>query len=88
LQPIRAIGVKVLVDVSTQIPKRPVWATVGPLIFALLYDASPVDLIPDLFPILGWLDDGVVTVLMLAFAVASWRKWAKSRKALARNRLT
>ena len=75
-----------LVDQSTQIPKKPVWATVGPLILALLYDASPVDLIPDIIPILGWLDDGVVTVLMLAFAVAAWRKWSKSRKVLARNK--
>lgn len=74
-------------DVSTQIPKKPVWATIGPLIFALLYDASPIDLIPDLVPLLGWLDDGIVTVLMLMFAVASWRKWTKSRRVLARNRL-
>ena len=52
---------------------------------ALLYDASPIDLIPDIIPILGWLDDGLVTILMLAFTVASVRKWAKSRKAYAKS---
>jgi uncharacterized membrane protein YkvA (DUF1232 family) len=37
-------------------------------IAAILYVVSPVDLIPDLIPLLGWLDDGVVALLLLKFA--------------------
>ncbi len=38
-------------------------------ILALLYVVSPVDLIPDVIPILGWLDDSVVAVLLLKLAM-------------------
>lgn len=37
-------------------------------IAAVLYVASPVDLVPDLIPILGWLDDGVMALLLLQLA--------------------
>lgn len=36
-----------------------------PAVMALLYGASPIDLIPDLIPLLGWSDD--VTVFVVAF---------------------
>jgi uncharacterized membrane protein YkvA (DUF1232 family) len=35
---------------------------------AVLYVLSPVDLLPDLMPILGWLDDGVVALILLKLA--------------------
>ena len=37
-------------------------------ILGLVYLVSPIDLIPDFVPILGWLDDGVVLAALLAFA--------------------
>lgn len=37
-------------------------------IAGLLYLASPVDFVPDLIPILGWLDDGVIVTLLLSLA--------------------
>jgi uncharacterized membrane protein YkvA (DUF1232 family) len=36
-------------------------------VLALLYVISPVDLVPDVLPILGWLDDGVV-----AYGLFQW----------------
>ena len=37
-------------------------------IVALLYVISPLDLIPDVLPILGWLDDGLVAYLLFQLA--------------------
>jgi uncharacterized membrane protein YkvA (DUF1232 family) len=37
-------------------------------IVAILYVLSPIDLVPDFLPILGWLDDGVVALLLLKLA--------------------
>lgn len=39
------------------------WLLVGS---TLLYLLSPIDLSPDLFPIVGWLDDGVIVTLLVA----------------------
>lgn len=41
---------------------------------ALLYGASPVDVIPDLIPVLGLLDDAIVVPAFLVLAYAQWRK--------------
>jgi uncharacterized membrane protein YkvA (DUF1232 family) len=34
---------------------------------ALIYLISPIDVIPDLLPVLGWLDDAAVAVALWAF---------------------
>lgn len=39
------------------------WLLVGG---TLLYLLSPIDLSPDLLPIVGWLDDGVIVTLLVA----------------------
>jgi uncharacterized membrane protein YkvA (DUF1232 family) len=37
-------------------------------LLAVVYIISPVDLIPDVIPILGWIDDGVITLLLFQLA--------------------
>jgi uncharacterized membrane protein YkvA (DUF1232 family) len=37
-------------------------------IAAMLYVISPIDFVPDFIPILGWIDDGVITLLLLKLA--------------------
>jgi uncharacterized membrane protein YkvA (DUF1232 family) len=37
-------------------------------IAALVYVISPIDLVPDVLPILGWLDDGIVAMLLFKLA--------------------
>ncbi|MEO0457402.1 MAG: DUF1232 domain-containing protein [Cyanobacteria bacterium P01_A01_bin.114] len=32
----------------------------------LLYLVSPIDLLPDVFPIIGWIDDGIIATLLVA----------------------
>lgn len=45
------------------------WQSVLSLVLALGYGVSPIDLIPDLIPLIGWVDDGVILVLLLGLAV-------------------
>ncbi len=44
------------------------------LILALLYILSPIDLIPDVIPVVGWLDDLAVAVSAGALALRSGRR--------------
>ena len=60
------------------------WETVALAIGALLYFLSPVDLIPDVIPVVGYVDDAAV----IGFVVASiytdlnnFRDWEASQKA-------
>lgn len=45
-------------------PATPWWAR-GLVILVLLYGISPVDLMPDLVPLVGWLDDATLLLLLL-----------------------
>ena len=47
----------------------PLWAKLVP-IAALIYIISPIDLRPDFIPILGQLDDLLITILLLVLFVA------------------
>ena len=38
-------------------------------VLAILYVISPIDLVPDLIPVLGWLDDGLVAYMLLKLAM-------------------
>ncbi len=45
---------------ALQNPKTRTWI----IILSILYIVSPIDLIPDFIPILGWIDDGVILSLL------------------------
>ncbi|MGN5096775.1 YkvA family protein [Aeromonas sp. 61P] len=45
-------------------PGTPWWAR-GLVILILLYGISPVDLIPDVVPLLGWFDDVTLLLVLL-----------------------
>jgi uncharacterized membrane protein YkvA (DUF1232 family) len=51
-------------------PAAPLWLKVGTALIAL-YVVSPIDLIPDVIPVLGWLDDAII----VPFAI----RWLLSR---------
>ena len=38
------------------------------IVLAVLYVASPIDLVSDFIPVLGWLDDGLVAYVLLQLA--------------------
>ncbi len=42
--------------------------------FALLYGASPIDVIPDVIPVLGYLDDAIVVPAFLLLAYLQFRR--------------
>ncbi|MFM2304110.1 MAG: hypothetical protein RLZZ135_1520 [Cyanobacteriota bacterium] len=43
-------------------PKYRWWVVAG----SLVYLVSPIDISPDVFPIVGWIDDGIVISLLIA----------------------
>lgn len=43
-------------------------------LFAVAYVISPVDLIPDIIPVIGWLDDAGVVAALAMFMVREVRK--------------
>lgn len=52
---------------------------------ALVYGASPIDLIPDLIPVLGWLDDAAIVPLLLIVAFFQYKKVQKRNEAQRRK---
>jgi uncharacterized membrane protein YkvA (DUF1232 family) len=58
---------------TRQSSKTP-WGAVFSLIVALLYGASPIDLIPDVIPLIGWIDDAVIVPVLLLLALVQWRR--------------
>lgn len=47
-------------------PDTPAWIKVGAILLAL-YVVSPLDVIPDLIPVLGWLDDATLLAVGIPF---------------------
>ena len=65
--------------------KIPYWA-VAAIVFALLYVLNPFDIVPDVIPVLGYIDDAAVVGLCLAMVeqqlheYREWRARADSRQ--------
>jgi len=53
------------------------WGAIFSVVTALLYGASPIDLIPDVIPFIGWIDDAIIVPLLLLLA---WAQFRRSRK--------
>lgn len=47
---------------------RTPWSAKLAVVLAVLYVLSPLDLVSDLLPVLGWLDDGLVAYVLLQAA--------------------
>jgi uncharacterized membrane protein YkvA (DUF1232 family) len=43
-------------------PKYRWWVVAG----SIIYLVSPIDISPDIFPVVGWIDDGIVISLLIA----------------------
>lgn len=56
------------------------WGAIVSLVAALLYGASPIDVIPDFIPLIGFLDDGIVVTVLVGVAWLLWRRRLKQRK--------
>lgn len=50
------------------------WGAILSLITAVVYGASPIDLLPDLIPILGLVDDVIAVPLLILFAIILYRR--------------
>ncbi len=45
-----------------------------PILVALAYGASPLDLIPDFIPLIGVLDDGMIALIAFVLCIAALRR--------------
>jgi uncharacterized membrane protein YkvA (DUF1232 family) len=59
-------------------PETPVWLK-GLMLLIPAYLISPIDLIPDFIPVLGWVDDAVVIWLLVQFIVSRLPRTADIR---------
>lgn len=50
------------------------WLLIGA---SLLYLVSPIDISPDMIPIVGWIDDGVVATLLITEVSQLMMGWLK-----------
>ena len=58
------------------------WTVIATLVGALLYVLSPLDLIPDFIPVVGFTDDAGVFAVALSFAgsdLEKYREWKRQR---------
>ena len=70
-------------DRVTGIYKETPWTTIAALTGALIYVLSPLDLVFDFLPVIGFLDDAVVIGLAIKLAQSDLEKyhdWKASRK--------
>lgn len=56
------------------------WGSIVSLVTALLYGVSPIDLIPDILPLIGWVDDLSVGGVLILLAISLFLRHARSKK--------
>jgi uncharacterized membrane protein YkvA (DUF1232 family) len=60
------------------------WETIAVALGAVIYFVSPIDLIPDVIPVAGYIDDAAVigvVIVSLANDLENFREWESTRKA-------
>lgn len=69
---------------NSSVPTRSAtpWGAIFSLFLGLLYGVSPIDLIPDLIPFLGLIDDAAIVPIMLILAFFQYMKAKKQRVAV------
>ena len=73
---------EMLVDPKFVLP----WRTTAGIIFALAYFISSFDLIPDVVPVLGFLDDALVVAEVVYMFSADIRRYEETRRARTEHR--
>jgi uncharacterized membrane protein YkvA (DUF1232 family) len=71
---------QMLGDVFTGKYKKVPVGTIAAIVGTLLYVLSPIDLIPDFIPVVGYLDDAAMLAVCLNFTRFDVEEYKKSRK--------
>ncbi len=66
-------------------PAAPLWLKVGTALL-VLYVLSPIDLIPDTIPLLGWVDDAAILTFGIRWLLARLPAHIRADAELARQR--
>ena len=59
------------VEVISQVPERSLVMPIVFLVMAILYDLSPIDIIPDI-PVIGYVDDLMITAIATLNLLQKW----------------
>ena len=65
----RAFRLDLVTVFHAVLDRRTPWLARAVLIAAALYVLSPIDIVPDFIPFLGWLDDAVILPALFAAAL-------------------
>lgn len=67
------------------------WTSVVAIVAALIYLLSPIDLVPDFIPVVGYLDDVAVVMFVLKLGVGhdleDFQKWKENNRTTSENQL-
>ena len=61
------------------------WKIIAAIVFAMVYFFSPIDVIPDVIPVVGYVDDVAVFSLVLksfAVQISKYKEWRESGEML------
>jgi len=73
---------QMLGDIFTGKYKKVPFGTIAAIVGTLLYVLSPVDLIPDVIPVVGYLDDAAILAACLNFTRFDVEEYKKDKKLL------
>jgi len=70
--------ISLLTDYINGSYKETPWGTIAAVAGAIVYFVSPIDIVPDFIPVVGYIDDAVVIKLALDFSrsdLEDYKKW-------------